>query len=68
MYEIKRAERRSQAPVHLVTDRASLFTDQRMSGVPLRARCKTIGEHAFQQVSNSFKFLFLDVVIIQART
>ena len=38
MYDIKRAKRRAQAPVHLVIDRASLFTDQRMSGLPIRAK------------------------------
>ena len=50
MYEIKRAERRSQAPVPVVTDRESLFTHQRMSGLPIRAKYKlfkTICEHTF---------------------
>ena len=42
----KRAERRSQAPVHLETDRASLFTDERMAGLPVRAKNKqTILDH-----------------------
>ena len=38
MYEIKRAKRLSQAFVHFVTARASLFTDHKMSGLPIRAR------------------------------
>ena len=40
MYEIKRANRLSRAPLHVVTDRASLFTDERMSGLPIRAKYK----------------------------
>ena len=53
MYEIKRAKRLSQAFVHFVTARTSLFTDQSMSGLPIRARyihLKTICE---QTVDNS---------------
>ena len=38
MQEIKRAWRRSQAPVHFVTALARLFTDQRMSSLPIRAK------------------------------
>ena len=38
MHEIKRAKRLSQALVHFVTARASLFTDQRMSSLPIRAK------------------------------
>ena len=38
MYEIKRANRLSQAFVHFVTARASLFTDHRISGLPIRAK------------------------------
>ena len=40
----------SQALVHLVIDRASLFTDHRISGRPIRAKYKhfkTIWEHTF---------------------
>ena len=40
MYAIKRAKRLSQALVHFVTALASLFTDQRMSGLPIRAKYK----------------------------
>ena len=40
MYEINLAKRRSQAWVHFVTDRASLLTDHRMSGLPILAKCK----------------------------
>ena len=45
MYEINLAKRLSQAPVHLVTDRASLLTDHRMSGLTIRARYKRDGDH-----------------------
>ena len=50
MYEIKRAKRLSQALVHFVTARASLFPDQTMSGLPNRAKIKhfkTICEQPF---------------------
>ena len=40
MYEINLAKRLSQAWVHFVTDRASLLTDHRMSGLPILAKCK----------------------------
>ena len=46
--EVNRFRRLSQALVHLVIDRASLFTDQRISGLPVRPKyteCKTIWEH-----------------------
>ena len=48
MYEINRFRRLSQALVHFVMDRASLFTDHRISGRPIRAKKKhfrTIWEH-----------------------
>ena len=37
MFEIKRAKRLSQALVHFVAARASLFTHHRMTGLPMRA-------------------------------
>ena len=37
-YEIKRANRLSQALVHFVIDRANLFTDHRMSSLPIRVK------------------------------
>ena len=40
MYEIKRPKRLSQARVYHVTARDSLCTDQRMSGLPMRATYK----------------------------
>ena len=39
-YEINRFRRLSQALVHFVMDRASLFTDHRISGRPIRAKKK----------------------------
>ena len=47
------ANRLSQAWVHFVTDRASLLTDHRMSGLPIRAKYKhvnTIFEQSFWQL------------------
>ena len=38
MYEINLANRLSHAGVHVVTDLASLLTDHRMSGRPIRAK------------------------------
>ena len=61
----------SQARVHLVTPRASLFTDQRMSGLPIRAKYKhfkTMREQTSDMCPTDSKFLFLEMVIIQART
>ena len=48
IYEINRFRRLPQALVDLVIDRASLFTDHRISGLPKRAKNKhfrTIWEH-----------------------
>ena len=38
--KINRFRRLSQALVHFVIDRASLFTDHRISGLPVRAKYK----------------------------
>ena len=38
MYDINRFRRLSQALVHFVIDRASLFTDHKISGLPIRAK------------------------------
>ena len=43
IYEINRFRRLSQALVHFVMDRASLFTDERISGLPIRAKYKHFG-------------------------
>ena len=40
MSEIKRDNRFTQALVHFVTDRASLFTDHGISGLPIRLKYK----------------------------
>ena len=48
LYEINRSRRLSQALVHFVIDRASLFTDHKISGRPTLAKYKhfkTIWEH-----------------------
>ena len=70
MYEIKRDERLSHAFVHVVTDRASLFTEHRTSDLPIRAKYKhfkTICEQT-SEILQLIQVLFLDMMIIQART
>ena len=57
MYEINRFKRLSQVLVHFVMDRASLFTDHRMSGLPIRAKYKhfrTIWEHTCHKSPTDF--------------
>ena len=57
IYEISRFRRLSQALVHFVMDRASLFTDQRISGLPIRAKYKhfrTIWEQTFDTSPTDF--------------
>ena len=53
MLEIKRAARLSQALVHFVIDRASLFTDHKISGLPLRAKSGHFRTICEQTVHNS---------------
>ena len=70
MYEINRFRRLSQALVHFVMDRASLFTDHKISGRPRRAtynHFRTIWEHTLKH-SNRFHFFFFEVVVIDAGT
>ena len=62
MYEITRAERLSQARVNFVTSSASLFTDQRMSGLPILAKYKyfkTLCEHTLDNSPTVSSSLFL---------
>ena len=57
IYEINRFRRLSQALVHFVIDRASLFTDHRISGRPIRAKYKhfrTIWEHTCDNSPTDF--------------
>ena len=57
IYEINRFRRLSQALVHFVMDRASLFTDHRISGLPIRAKKKhfrTIWEHTCDNSPTDF--------------
>ena len=56
---------------HVVTARASLFTDQRMSSLPIRAEYKhsnTICEHTFDNSPTDSSSSFLGVMVIQAKT
>ena len=53
MYEIKRAKRLSQDFVHFVTARASLFTDHKISGLPVRAKYRHFRTICEQTVDNS---------------
>ena len=57
IYEINRFRRLSQALVHFVMDRSSLFTDHRMSGRPILAKYKhfrTIWEHVLDNSQTDF--------------
>ena len=57
MLEIKRDGRLAQALVHFVIDRASLFTDHRISGLPIRAKYnhfRTSREHTFDNSPTDF--------------
>ena len=57
IYEINRFRRLSQALVHFVIDRASLFTDHRISGLPILAKYKnfrTIWDDTFDNSPTDF--------------
>ena len=57
IYEINRFRRLSQALVHFVMNRASLFTDHNISGRPILAKYKhfrTIWEHVFDSSPTDF--------------
>ena len=57
IYEINRFRRLSHVLAHFVIDRASLFTDHRISGLPIRAKYKhfiTIWEHTFDNSPTDF--------------
>ena len=65
----KRAKRLSQALVHLVIARASLFTDHEISGLPIRTKYghfRTICEQTGRQFSNRSRFFFLELVVVNA--
>ena len=69
MQDIKRFRRLSQALVHFVIDLASLFTDHRISGLPLRAKYKhfrTIWKHTFGNSLCRFQFFLFKVMVIDA--
>ena len=69
MYEINRFKLLSQALVHFVIDRASLFTDHRISGLTSRAKYKTFQNNSrayMWQFSYRFHFFFFDVMVINA--
>ena len=70
MYDIKRFRRLSQALVHFVIDRASLFTDHRISGLPIRAKCYASISELFEgilvTILPQISFLLLKVMIIDA--
>ena len=53
----KRFRRLSQALVHFVIDRASLFTDHRISGLPIRAKLlhfRKVWEHTCDNSPTDF--------------
>ena len=62
MWEIRRAKRLAKAHVHFVADRARLFTDQRMSDLPIREKYthfKTIWEHTLESSPTGSSSSFL---------
>ena len=69
IYEINRFRGLSQALVHFVLDRSSLFTDHRISSRPKRAKFQHFRDllRAYMwQFSNRFRFCFFEVVVIDA--
>ena len=69
MYEINRFSRLSHALVHFVIDRASLFTDHKVSNLPTHAKYKhfrTIWEHTCDNSPKKNHFFFLEVMVIDA--
>ena len=58
MYEINLAKRRSQAPVHLVTARARLFTDDKISGLPMRVRYSIVQQFVSKLLAILQQILF----------
>ena len=67
MYEINRFRRLPQALVHFVIDLASLFTDHRISDLPIRSKYKhfrKIWEHTCDNSSNKFHFFFFFEVVV----
>ena len=64
--DVNRFRRLSQALVHFVIDRANLFTDQRISGLPIHAKYKhvrTIWEDTFNNSPTDFSSSSSVVVI-----
>ena len=69
MQEIKRDNSLSQALVHFVIDRASLFTAHSISGRPIRAECKnfrTIWERTFDNSPTDFNSFFFEMMVVNA--
>ena len=69
IYEINRFRRLSQALVHFVMDRASLFTDHNTSNRPILAKYKhfrTICEQAFDNFSDRSHFFFVEMMVVNA--
>ena len=66
----ERAKGLSQALVHFVTARASLFADQRMSDLPVRAKYKlvsTVLEHKLWTIlRDRLKSCLFEVVVVEA--
>ena len=67
MYEINRFRHLSQALVHFVIDLASLFTDHRISGLPIRAKyqhLRTIWEHTCDNSPTNFNSSSLKWLVV----
>ena len=68
MCEIKRAKRLSQALVNFVTACAHLFTDNRMSSLPMRAKyrhCKTIWEQTSDNSPTVPNSSFFELMVVK---
>ena len=69
MIQIKRAKRLSQALVHFVTARASLFKDQRTSSRPIPDHEQAFQDYLwayFGHVFDRFQFFLFEVMVVQA--
>ena len=64
MLEIRRDSRLSQALVHFVIDRASLFSDHRISGRPIRANLKHFRAY-YWQFSHGCQLFSCEVMVVK---
>ena len=68
MRETKCAKRLPGACVHFVTARASLFTDHKISGQPVRAKFIYISEQFVSKLWTSLPQIYLFVIELMVET